>query len=395
MRRVLKRTTKFITAVLLAVTIFVFGSGGGDTNAVALEYEFYSTPSATTGIPSIALGPDGNIWFVKPYQDKIGKVTPDGVITEYDVNASDQPLVIAAGPDGNMWFTTYSKKVGKSTTSGSITYYDVSDDLGANYAPWGIAAGPDGNMWVNSPPTAGSGASDGRILKVTPSGSVVTYTSPGGSRGIVAGSDGNIWFAMGGISNTTSYIGRITPAGDVIAFPLPDLGMGVSDITLGPDGNIWYVRIIDTNTGVGKIGKVTPTGIATEYTTGTQIRPQTSLTTGPNGNVWFTGTSSNVLGEIDVNGNVTTYELPANTLPLGIVTGSDGDIWFSNYLTIGKITNTPEADPEDPINNVTPTALRSGKIIGAAIASVALLAIVILAALEIKKSHLNKAASDK
>ncbi|MDQ5913717.1 MAG: virginiamycin lyase, partial [Patescibacteria group bacterium] len=134
MERVFKRATKLISGLIM-LAVLAFGLLSESTSAVALEYEFYTPPSETTGVPSMALGPDGNMWFVKLNQDKIGKVTPEGMITEYELTPGDGPLSIAAGPDGNMWFTAYSqssfsKKIGKITMSGSITFYDVSADLG-------------------------------------------------------------------------------------------------------------------------------------------------------------------------------------------------------------------------------------------------------------------------
>lgn len=394
MKRVLRRITKLVASLFLLAT-FAFGMGASRASAVALEYEFYTPPSTTSGIPSIALGPDGNMWFVKPNQDQIGKVTPSGVITEYDLNASDRPLTIAAGPDGNMWFTTYSKKIGKSTTSGSITYYDVSSDLGSGYAPWGIAAGPDGNMWVNAPIVPGGGTG-GRIIKITTSGAVTVYNTSIGSKGIVAGSDGNVWFAMGGTSGTTNYIGRITTSGVITEFELPGLGTGVSSVTLGPDGNVWYVRITGLNNGTGKIGKITPAGVATEYSTGTSIFTQTDVALGPDGKIWFTDGADSILGEIDTSGNVSTYELPANTFPFSVTTGSDNKIWFGNQLTIGKITNTPLPPPPPPPGPENPPqAPKSGKILGAVIATASLLSIIVLATLEVKKSKLETKNSTK
>jgi virginiamycin B lyase len=253
-------------------------------------------------------------------------------------------------------------------------------------------------MWANAPLIPGSGASDGRIVRISTSGSVSVFTTPVGSKGIAAGSDGNIWFGMGGSSGTTNYIGKVTPAGEVSAYPLPDLGTGVSSVTLGPDGNIWYVRITGLNNGTGKIGKITPGGVATEYETGTSIFPQTDVTLGPDGKVWFTDGANNILAEIDTSGNVSKYELPANTFPFSVATGSDNKIWFGNQLTIGKITNTPVAPPvvNPPINpNNPPKAPKSGKILGAVIATASLLSIVVLATLEVKKAKLETKNSTK
>src|SRR5918994_733892 len=55
----------------------------------------------------VAKGPDGNIWFVNRSPAVIGKITPEGVITEYTdgLTSLSEPSAITAGPDGNKWFT--------------------------------------------------------------------------------------------------------------------------------------------------------------------------------------------------------------------------------------------------------------------------------------------------
>ena len=55
------------------------------------------------GISSIIEGPDGAIWFAEPTYDRIGRLAPDGTITEI---AAPSPMTLAVGPDGNIWFTT-------------------------------------------------------------------------------------------------------------------------------------------------------------------------------------------------------------------------------------------------------------------------------------------------
>src|SRR3712207_8929964 len=69
-------------------------------------------PQRPTLFPSRALsrsakGPDGNIWFVNKSPAVVGKITPEGVITEYTdgLTTLSEPSAITLGPDGNLWFT--------------------------------------------------------------------------------------------------------------------------------------------------------------------------------------------------------------------------------------------------------------------------------------------------
>jgi streptogramin lyase len=63
-----------------------------------------------TGSPSrITAGPDGNLWFTEPFRfdNRIGRITTAGVITEFQLTSPASPQGIVAGPDGNLWFTEF------------------------------------------------------------------------------------------------------------------------------------------------------------------------------------------------------------------------------------------------------------------------------------------------
>jgi virginiamycin B lyase len=90
-------------------------------------------------LSGIAPGADGNLWFAEVYAGKIGRVTPSGTLSEFDV-PNDYPQDITRGPDGNVWFTLQAS-IGRITPAGSITAFPVPAP------PWGITTGPDGNIW--------------------------------------------------------------------------------------------------------------------------------------------------------------------------------------------------------------------------------------------------------
>ncbi len=119
---------------------------------------------------------------------KIGRITTDGVITEFSTPPGGAEG-IAAGPDGNMWFTLSFAGIGRITTNGEITAFGLSTIDSVAHA---IAAGPDGNMWF---------IEQGRIGVITLNGVATEISLPSGGypRGIVAGPDGNVWFTGGSI----------------------------------------------------------------------------------------------------------------------------------------------------------------------------------------------------
>jgi streptogramin lyase len=123
--------------------------GNGAIARVTKSGEVTEFETLNAGDPEdIAVGPDNNLWYVDSATNLIGRVTPEGSITEFTDGLSDGagPTGIAKGPDGVLWFTeSDAGKIGRITTAGVIT--EFSTGLLSILSPWGIAAGPDGNMW--------------------------------------------------------------------------------------------------------------------------------------------------------------------------------------------------------------------------------------------------------
>src|SRR5262245_21668812 len=114
---------------------------------VLLSATEFPIPDTTTARPEgITRGPDGNLWFTESIADRIGRITPAGVVTQFSLPFLSQPAEITAGPDGNLWFTeTGSSRIGRITTAGVIT--EFSAGITPNSGPVGITRGPDGNLW--------------------------------------------------------------------------------------------------------------------------------------------------------------------------------------------------------------------------------------------------------
>jgi virginiamycin B lyase len=102
----------------------------GDTNNNEIVYFQTSTcpstcsfwpvaiPTANAMPKTLALGPDGNIWFTEFAGNKIGiLVTSSMTITELTIpTANSGPSGIVMGPDGNMYFTEFNtNKIGVIT----------------------------------------------------------------------------------------------------------------------------------------------------------------------------------------------------------------------------------------------------------------------------------------
>jgi streptogramin lyase len=204
--------------------------------------------SAAAGI---ALGPDGNLWFTEA--SSIGRVTPSGKITQFPIPPSEvifptpppvfgsSPYRITAGPDGNLWFTEWlADKIGRITPSGTITQFQIPT---AESHPYGITAGPDGNLWFVE-------EHGDKIGRITPSGAITEFRTPtrdaGPSYGITTGREGNIWFT----EEAVDKIGRITPSGKTSDFPIPTAESQATGITSTANGNLWFTELFANRIGV-------------------------------------------------------------------------------------------------------------------------------------------------
>jgi streptogramin lyase len=156
-----------------------------------------------------------------------------GSIAQFHVPGSCICQGIAAGSDGALWFTEfYDNKVGRITTSGSITQFAFP--VLTNIARY-IAAGRDGALWVT---LVDEIHGHGKIGRITTRGATTLDAVPGTSYldDITAGPDGALW-----VTDNQDKIDRITTAGQVTEFPviLPSNDYP-ERITAGPDGNLWF-----------------------------------------------------------------------------------------------------------------------------------------------------------
>jgi streptogramin lyase len=135
---------------------------------------------------------------------RVGRIDPaTGGMTEFPLPAGDRPGDIALGPDGNVWFIHYAPAtftIDRITPSGNITAFPFP----AGGSPGSLAAGPDGTFWMTE-------ADPNKIAQLDPATGVVTefpLPSPRSSPyEITLGPDGNLWF----VEAAGNRIGRLSP----------------------------------------------------------------------------------------------------------------------------------------------------------------------------------------
>ena len=161
---------------------------------------------AYAGPDGIALGPDGNVWFSESEISKIGRITPDGAITEFGdgITFGARPLSIVVR-DGALWFSEAAgNRIGRITVDGKVTEFPIPSH---DSQPRAMAAHPDGSIWFVETSTNALGRidRDGRITEhkvPTPNASL---------RGVTVGAGGDLWYT----ANAVNKIGCMAPDGTV------------------------------------------------------------------------------------------------------------------------------------------------------------------------------------
>src|SRR5262245_47842777 len=149
-------------------------------NGVITEYQF-SFFGVSVGITT---GSDGNIWFTDQTDHAVWRFEiATGTFTEFQTPTPNSfPGDITTGSDGNMWFTEQAiDKFGRITPDGVITEFTGLS------APTSIAAGPDGNLWIASAFTP-------QIARVTPTLNITIFPTPATPTFIRPGNANNLLF---------------------------------------------------------------------------------------------------------------------------------------------------------------------------------------------------------
>jgi len=149
-------------------------------------------------ITDVTTGPDGALWYTDSGTNRIGRLTLDGKITEFGMGISPKSNLfsIAPGPDGALWFTEWAGRIGRITTQGIVTEYPLSP---ASHA-YDIVSGPDGAVWFTQWHPGGIGRVDKQhAISYVPG--LASYSKP---TCIVAGPDRNMWFVT-----SQNRVGRV------------------------------------------------------------------------------------------------------------------------------------------------------------------------------------------
>ncbi len=206
-----------------------FGEEDGiGRSTVKGEVTSFPLPAGSSSPTGLTVGSEGGIWFTEGAASEVGRITPDGTISQFRLPAGRKPSGIATGPEGNLWFTERgANEIGRITPAGVVTEFRVP---GPPAKLDSIALGPDGNLWFAERALP-------RVGRISPSGSVTQFSVPttSGAGSIVSGPGCLLYFSSG------AEIGAISPAG-AISWPSclgSYCGIAVNAIAPGPDGQLW------------------------------------------------------------------------------------------------------------------------------------------------------------
>ncbi len=151
--------------------------------------ELTEYPLPTKGLQDalqLVSGPNDSMWFTDG-NGAIGQITADGTVVEYSsvvpngvspLGIAGKPESIAVGPDGALWYTDANhSRIGRMTSTGEVQEFPVPDEAASPFE-WGrpepasIVAGPEGEYmyFVDS--------GDDSIGRISMSGEVVEYPVP-------------------------------------------------------------------------------------------------------------------------------------------------------------------------------------------------------------------------
>jgi streptogramin lyase len=234
----------------------------------------------------------------------IGRITPVGDVSHFLLPTEGQnpmggpgmgslPAAITAGPDGALWFTEAgADQIGRITPDGAITEFALPSRNTMHANPGGIVAGSDGGVWFTQPLRESLGRIDvathifSEFFLPPPRGGIVRANT------LASGSDGSLWFE----DPRNHAIGRMRPGGKVDVLPLPVTGdYWPWAVTAGPDGNIWFLD------GRGsRVMRITPAGSVTEFPSLERLGSggASQMTASSDGTIWFAVPDGNAIGRI-------------------------------------------------------------------------------------------------
>ena len=236
-------------------------NAAANANVCGVSADSSASVAADRMLPQTCVtGSDGALGIIEPIFSrvlnrtsaaKLLRLTTDGTFTEFAIpggsskSTTPNPGSIALGPDGAVWFTdSFERLIWRAATNGALTSFPTN--IGA---PVAITAGPDGALWFTA----------SQLVRVSIGGVVSAFPVPSGANGsslgsLAAGSDGNLWLSAYDLTLSAGQIVRSTTAGSTSKTLFPTF-VEIDDIARGPDGAVWFAET-NIQSGATAIGRI-------------------------------------------------------------------------------------------------------------------------------------------
>lgn len=299
---------------------------------------------------SVAVAPDGTMYYSEPSGARVRSVTPNGIISTVAGNGEggfsgdggpattaqiQNPYAIAVAPDGSLFITDQAtNRIRRVAPNGIISTVagtgvaGFSGDGGPATAaqlnsPFGLAVGPDGSLYILD-------SQNGRVRRVGPDGIISTVAGIGYS-GLPSSGDGGVATAAH-LSSPFS-------------------------IAVGPDGSLYIAQVVACT-----IRRVAPSGIITTVAgmtghcgfngdggpaTAALLWNPYAIAVGPDGTLYIADHTNERIRRIGPDGIITTIAGSGASgfsgdnwsataaqfnYPTGVAIAPDGNVYVSDYL---------------------------------------------------------------
>jgi virginiamycin B lyase len=248
---------------------------------------------------SIANGFGGELWFTDQGTTAIGRISPSGKVRMFPtptregnpigVGGAANPFSITKGPDGAMWFTeSAADRIGRITPEGVITEYELPSYDRVHANPQGIVLGPDDRLWFVQPLDGTIAAFDPKTKRFREYDLPIRDAFPAD----ITSANGVVF-----VADPNNGIVRVKPDGTATVSRLPTPDQQVWQV--GVSGNAaWYLE-----TKRGTIGRIAADGrpytVATRGKGALGVEAHPSIGSGPDG-TWFVESQARRLGRVRI-----------------------------------------------------------------------------------------------
>jgi virginiamycin B lyase len=312
-----------IAVALTATSVLAMSIAAGSASAAQVgKLKQFKVPTSGSSPKSIVESADGNLWFTESFVNdqnaqghNVGRVTPDGTVTEFQVCDFCFPSDIVQASDGLLYFSS-NDGLGRIAADGSLQPF-----ITAPFSVGGQALATDADLvWIND-------FNRRSIWRYQIGTGTFTEFAIGdlGPTDITVDADGIVWFADQILIDPVtvqSVIGRLDPTDGTITRFLVD---GIPrEIAVATDGAVWFTERFAPQ-GVGRLDPTT--GVSTVFAV--DGGPE-GIAPAAGGSMWFTRTLAGTIARIAPDGTITAESKAVKgSEPFGITVAGDGDPWFT------------------------------------------------------------------